>query len=86
MGMDVDERGHDDAALGVHPLGLGIGFFQLDAGPHSLDIPPVHQHSPVGEIGTLRVPGDHFSVGDENHDSLLHKCGFEKTARAKHKV
>ena len=86
MGVDVDERGHDDAAPGVHTLGVGPGFLQLSARADGLDVSPIHQHGPVREVGTVRVPGDDFSVGDQDHGLPPSNLIFIKRARVKHKV
>ena len=63
VGMGVDEARHDDAALGVHKLRLGVLGLQFRGGAHLHDLAAVGDHTAVGIIaGTVGVPGDHLAV------------------------
>ena len=63
VGMGVDETGHDDAALGVHKLCLGILGLQIGGGAHLYDLAAVGDYATVGVVaGTVGVTGDQLAV------------------------
>ena len=63
VGVGVDKARHDDAALGVHKLRLGVFGLQIGGGADLHDLAAVGDHTAVGIVaGTVGVPGDHFAV------------------------
>ena len=71
MGVDVDEAGHDHAALGVHKLRVGILGLQVGQGAHFLDNLAVQRYGAVLQIGQSRIPGNQFSVSNQQHVQFL---------------
>ena len=70
MGVGVDEGRHDDAALGVDDLGLGIFGFQRGFLAHLHDLRALVGHGAMLVVApALRVPGDEPSVGNKCHDT-----------------
>ena len=68
VGMGVDEGGHDDAALGVDDVGLGILGPQGALLAHLGDGGALIGHGPVLIIALAAlVPGDESSVDDQIH-------------------
>ena len=65
MGVGVDEGGHDDAALGVDELGVGVLLPQGGFFAHLHDPAALVGHSAVLVIAlAVRVTGDESAVGD----------------------
>ena len=63
VSVGVDKARHDDAALGVHKLRLGVFGLQIGGGADLHDLAAVGDHTAVGIVaGTVGVPGDHFAV------------------------
>ena len=68
MGMGVDEGGHDDAALGVDDVGLGILGPQGALLAHLGDGGALIGHGAVLVVAlAILVAGDESSVDDQIH-------------------
>ena len=66
--MCVDERGHDDAALGIDELSLGVLGLQIGGFADFLDPSSVDDDAAVGQIATGGVTGDELTVCENIHD------------------
>ena len=75
MGVDVDETGHDDAAPGIHKLGVGILGLQLRIGTDLTDDLTVDRDGAVLHIGkhfvSVMAPFPTNSIGSSSF-----WCGF----------
>ena len=67
VGVDVDETGHDDAALGVHKFCVGILGLQLGITADLLDDFAVDDDSAVLQIGEGGIAGDELTISNEQH-------------------
>src|SRR5699024_10907162 len=67
VGVGVDKAGHDDAALGVDKLRLGIFGLQIRGRAHLQDLGAVNGHAAVGKVGQGAVPGNQFAVCQNVH-------------------
>ena len=71
MGMDVDKAGHDDAALGVHELGVGVLGLHVGQGADLLNHLAVQNDGAVFQIRELLAPGDESAITDQQHSKFL---------------
>jgi len=74
MGMGVDERRHDHAALGVNELGVRIFGLQIGSLADFLDLRSVDDNAAVGQIAIGGVSGDQLTVCENVHDVDLLRC------------
>ena len=71
VGVDVDETGHDDAALGVHKLGIGVLGLHVSQGTDLLDHLAVQNDGAVLQIRELLAPGNQSAITDQQHNKVL---------------
>ena len=71
VGVRVDETRHDDAALRVHHLGVGVAGLQCGGLAHRGDGGAVNRHCAVLKVGLGGVAGDQASVRYQKHNSCL---------------
>ena len=82
VGVGVDEAGHDDAASGIHKFRRRVLGLQLCGGAHGHDLSAVGDYAAVRVIaGAIRVPGDEFSVCQQNHIKNLPLQCFLRTKK-----
>ena len=62
MGMGVDKGGHDDAALGVQQLGVGVFGPQRGLLAHLDNLRALEGHSALLEIGLRGIAGNQPAV------------------------
>ena len=58
MGVGIDESGHDDAALGINPLGVGVLGAEGSFFAHRDDFGALEGHGALFKIGLLRIAGN----------------------------
>ena len=74
VGVGVDEAGHNDLALCVHELRIGVLGPHIGQCAHSLDGLAVDDHGAVLKIGVFTVAGDELSVADQQHGNSSIHC------------
>ena len=71
VGVAVHQARHDDAAVGVNVVGIGVGGAQGALVAHRRDLVAVDQNGTMLEVGACRVARDDASVSHENHVSPI---------------
>ena len=68
VGVRIDERRHDHAALGINELCIGVFRLQIGGLADLLDLGAVDDHAAVGQIGRRLAAGDELAVCENVHD------------------
>ena len=71
VGVAVHEARHDDAAVSVNVVGIGVGGAQGALVAHRRNLVAVDQNGTMLEVGACRVARDDASVSHENHVSPI---------------
>ena len=91
VGVAVHQARHDDAAVGVHDLGVRVLLGQRGGGPDLGDLLAIDGDGAVLEVGVVSVARDDATVGDEQHGSSFYlarrtlfsaRCVWSGTGRA----
>ena len=67
VGVCIDQTGHDDAALSIHELGVGILGLHVSQGADFLDELAVNDDSAVHQVGVCGITGNQFAVTYNQH-------------------